>query len=118
MMKVRCAVLMGLCLVISAAARGQIKLSDLGANNTAACPAAGELPKYCKQPFTGQTDVRPGVATPVFDAPAGNVSDEDPHNYLSQGGKTRIFANFMLGFCTGESGPRCHNNVRTGYNSN
>lgn len=118
MMKVCWVVLACGCLALSATARGQAKLSELTANNTAACPANGDMPKYCKQAFAGQTDTRPVVATPVFDAPAGNVSDEDIHTYLNHGEKTRIFANFMLGFCTGESGPLCHNNVRTGYNSN
>jgi hypothetical protein len=57
------------------------------------------------------------VATPVFDQPAGNVSDEDIHGYLNAGGQTQIFANLMLGFCTTGEGERCHNNVRTGYTS-
>jgi len=98
-------------------AQPQTTLSVLSANNTSACPAEGERPSHCKRPFPGQQDLRPGVATPIFDPPAGNVSDEDIHGYLPGGQQTKIFANFMMGFCTGESGPRCHNNVRTGYNS-
>lgn len=101
----------------AAPAQPQVTLSELTANNTSACPAEGKRPKYCKETFPGQQDLRPGVATPIFDPPAGNVSDEDMHTYLEQGQQTKILANFMLGFCTGESGPRCHNNVRTGYNS-
>lgn len=95
----------------------QATLADLTGNNTSACPAEGKRPPHCKQTFPGQQDLRPGVATPIFDPPAGNVSDDDIHTYLTDGQQTRIFANFMLGFCTGEPGPRCHNNVRTGYNS-
>ncbi|HVX56355.1 MAG TPA: hypothetical protein VHA37_01375 [Candidatus Saccharimonadales bacterium] len=94
-----------------------VTLSQLNAINTAACPPDGKLPAYCKQAFPGQQDLRPGVATPLFDPPTGNVSDEDMHAYIANGQQTRIFANFMMGFCTGDSGPRCHNNVRTGYNS-
>jgi hypothetical protein len=118
MMKARCAVVVFFGLVLGVAAKSQVKLSDLTASNTSACPASGALPGYCKQAFAGQTDARAGVATPVFDAPAGNVSDEDIHGYLNHGEKTKIFANFMLGFCTWDSGPLCRNNVRAGYNSN
>jgi len=119
MMKARCvAMVCLLSLSLPVAARAQATLMELTANNTAACPASGELPKYCKQAFAGQTDARPGVATPMFDAPAGNVSDEDIHTYLNHGDKTKIFANFMLGFCTWDNGELCHNNVRSGYNSN
>jgi hypothetical protein len=118
MMKARWALLLCLSLFLSVMAASQTKLPELTANNTSACPASGDLPRHCKQPFAGQTDTRPGVATPLFDAPAGNVSDEDIHGYLNHGDKTRIFANFMLGFCTWESGELCHNNVRSGYNSN
>ncbi|UWZ84223.1 glycoside hydrolase family 71/99 protein [Occallatibacter riparius] len=118
MKKACCVALVCLGLVLSLAAGAQVKLSELTGNNTSACAAGGKLPGYCKQAFAGQTDTRPGVATPVFDAPAGNVSDEDIHGYLNQGGKTKIFANFMLGFCTWGSGHWCHRNVRTGYNSN
>jgi hypothetical protein len=92
-------------------------LSQLTANNTAACPATGPLPSHCEQRFRGQEDTRSDVATPVFDPPTGNVSDEDIHGYLTDGQQTRIFANFMLGFCTGGESERCHNNVRTGYTS-
>lgn len=95
----------------------QTTLSQLTANNTSACPASGRLPSYCEQRFRGQEDTRPDVATPVFDPPPGNVSDEDIHSYLTDGQQTKIFANFMLGFCTQGEGERCHNNVRTGYNS-
>lgn len=98
-------------------ARAQLTLSTLTSNNTSACPAAAPLPRYCANPFAGHLDARPQVATPVFDAPAGNVSDEDMHAYLFRGGQTRIFANFMLGFCTRGDTESCHNNVRTGYNS-
>jgi hypothetical protein len=118
MNKVGCAVLMSLGLYLGIAAKSQTTLSSLTANNTSACPANGVLPSYCKQAFAGQRDARPGVATPVFDVPAGNVSDEDIHGYLNFGEKTKIFANFMLGFCTAGTEESCHNNVRTGYNSN
>ncbi len=101
----------------AAPAQPQTTLEALTGNNTSACPAEGKRPSYCKQTFPGQQDLRPGVGTPIFDPPAGNVSDEDMHAYLPDGQQTKIFANFMMGFCTGESGPRCHNNVRTGYNS-
>jgi hypothetical protein len=105
-------------LVLSCTAvEAQIKLSDLTADNTSACPADRPLPAHCRQPYAGQQDLRPRVATPLFDPPAGNVSDEDPHGYLSHGQQTEIFANFMMGFCTEGPGPRCHNNVRTGYDS-
>ena len=95
----------------------QVTFPDIAGNNTSACPAEEPLPAHCKQTFAGQQDLRPGVATPMFDPPAGNVSDEDPHAYLKGGPQTRIFANFMLGFCTEGQGMRCHNNVRTGYDS-
>jgi hypothetical protein len=94
-----------------------VTLAELTANNTSACPAEGKRPSHCRETFPGQQDLRPEVATPMFDPPAGNVSDEDIHSYLTDGQQTKIFANFMMGFCTGESGPRCHNNVRTGYTS-
>jgi hypothetical protein len=106
-----------LLLLPCATVRAQVTLSQLTANNTAACPASGRLPPHCKQAFAGQQDLREHVATPVFDQPAGNVSDEDIHEYLSYGRQTKIFANFMLGFCTEGEGQRCHNNVRTGYKS-
>lgn len=96
----------------------QITLASLTANNTAACPAGGPLPAQCQTAFAGQTDTRTGVATPVFDAPAGNVSTDDPHAYLNQGAGTKIFANFMLGFCVQAGNAYCDNNVSTGYDSN
>lgn len=95
----------------------QLKLSSLTANNTSACPAGGPLPRHCQGPFPGQRDARALVATPVFDPPAANVSDEDIHRYLNHGSETKIFANFMLGFCTKTDSASCHNNVLTGYNS-
>jgi len=104
-------------LLASGSIHAQVTLSSLTENNTSACPAAGRMPSHCKQPFGGHQDLRPLVATPVFDAPAGNVSDEDIHGYLAHGQQTRIFANFMLGFCTAGESESCHNNVRTGYNS-
>ena len=107
--------LLALCACIPS--RAQITLSSLTANNTSACPGAGPLPAHCRQPFAGQRDTRPLVATPLFDPPPGNVSGEDPHAYLSHGDKTRIFATVMLGFCTEGVGDACHNNVRIGYNS-
>lgn len=93
----------------------QVSLSSLTVSNTSACPASGALPSWCQQPFTGQVDTRSGVATPKFDPPTGNVSDEDIHGYLSQGSNTKIFANFMLGYCTTTSSTYCNNNVQTGY---
>lgn len=92
-----------------------VALASLTANNTAACPAAGKLPAWCKTAFTGQIDNRAGVVTPVYDAPAGNVSTEDIHNYLTNGAQTRIFANFMLGYCVDTSSTHCNDNVETGY---
>ncbi len=106
-----------LLLCFSAAAIAQTTLAALTANNTAACPASGKLPAHCHKPFQGQVDSRPDVATPEFDAPAGNVSAEDLHTYFTGGAATRIYANIMLGFCTSSSGG-CHNNVQTGYTSN
>jgi hypothetical protein len=105
-------------LVAAAPVFPQIPLASLTENNTAACPAGGPLPSHCQKPFPGQIDNRPLVATPAFDPPPGNVSDEDPHAYLNQGTKTRIFANIMPGFCTNSESPYCHNNVQTGYTSN
>ena len=96
----------------------QVTLASLTANNTAACPASGTLPAQCQAAFLGQADSRTGVATPVFDAPTGNVSTDDPHAYLNQGADTKIFANFMLGFCVQAGNAYCDNNVSTGYNSN
>lgn len=106
-----------LLLTMCTANRAQVTLSQLTANNTSACPASGPLPAHCREAFRGQQDLREHVATPLFDQPAGNVSDEDIHEYLSYGRQTKIFANFMLGFCTEGGGERCHNNVRTGYKS-
>jgi hypothetical protein len=109
--------LLVLVVLACTAIQAQVTVSQLTANNTAACPPEGPRPSYCKQGFPGQQDLRERVATPLFDPPASNVSDEDIHGYLTQGQQTKIFANFMLGFCT-EGGERlCHNNVRTGYNS-
>lgn len=45
------------------------------------------------------------------------MSDEDIHGYLNFGSSTRIYANFMLGYCTTGTG-FCDNNVQTGYTSN
>ncbi len=98
-------------------AQGAITLSSLTENNTAACPASGSLPARCQQAFAGQTDSREAVATAQFDAPAGNVSDEDLHSYLLKGANTKIYANMMLGFCTASGSAYCDNNVQTGYSS-
>lgn len=95
-----------------------VTLASLTANNTAACPATGPLPAQCQTAFTGQTDSRIGVITPAYDPPAGNVSTEDPHAYLANGSQTRIFANFMLGYCIDTSSTWCNSNVQTGYVSN
>ena len=94
-----------------------ITLSTLTVNNTAACPASGQLPAYCQHTFVGQVDSRSNVATPMFDLPAGNVSTEDPHSYLAGGASTRIYANMMLGYCTAGGTAYCNNNVQTGYTS-
>lgn len=99
-------------------AAAQTTLSSVTANNTSACPASGTLPVRCQRTFTGQADTRSQVATPEFDRPAGNVSDEDPHSYLNQGSNTKIYANFMLGFCVNPNSTYCNNNVQTGYVSN
>ncbi len=107
-----------LLLVGPAPAFTQITLSSLTENNTAACPSVGPLPAHCQKPFHGQVDSRPLVATPAFDPPPGNVSDDDPHAYLNNGAHTRIFANIMPGFCTASESNYCHNNVLTGYTSN
>jgi hypothetical protein len=98
-------------------APASIPLATLTANDTAACPATGPLPASCQTAFTGQVDTRAGVATAQFDAPAGNVSDEDPHTYLAQGASTKIYANMMLGYCTATGSSYCDNNVQTGYTS-
>jgi hypothetical protein len=58
------------------------------------------------------------VATPEFDRPAGNVSDDDIHGYLTDGSATKIYANFMLGFCIQAGQTFCDNNVQIGYTSN
>ncbi|SPE24243.1 exported hypothetical protein [Candidatus Sulfotelmatomonas gaucii] len=94
-----------------------IALSTLTVNNTAACPASGQLPAYCQHAFAGQVDSRSNVATPMFDLPAGNVSTEDPHRYLAGGANTKIYANMMLGYCTADGTAYCDNNVQTGYTS-
>lgn len=94
-----------------------VTLASLIADNTAACPSSGTLPVWCQHAFTGQTDTRTGVATPEFDRPAGNVSTEDLHNYLAEGAQTKIFANFMLGYCTNSTSGYCNSNVQTGYTS-
>jgi hypothetical protein len=106
------------CFCCLAHAWAQQTPASLNANNTSACPASGRLPAHCHHPFGGQNDTRPQVATPQFDIPAGNVSDEDPHAYLTQGAGTKIFANIMLGFCTTSESGECHNNVQVGYASN
>lgn len=93
-------------------------LASLTANNTAACPASGTLPAQCQAFFAGQTDTHPGVATPQFDQPAGNVSTDDLHAYITNGANTKIFANFMLGYCVQAGNAYCDNNVSTGYVSN
>jgi hypothetical protein len=96
----------------------QITLKTLTDINSSACPASGALPAQCQQTYIGQIDTRSGVATAQFDRPAGNVSGEDIHQYLVQGTKTRIFANFMLGFCSNSRSVLCNNNVQTGYTAN
>jgi len=97
---------------------GQVTLASLTANNTAACPLSAPLPAQCQTAFAGQTDARPGVSTPQFDQPASNVSTDDIHAYLNNGSSTKIFANFMMGFCVQPGSAYCNNNVATGYNSN
>ncbi len=92
-------------------------LASLTGSNTAACPASGTLPVYCQTAYTGQKDTRAEVETPEYDAPAGNVSDEDLHGYLTQGSKTKIYANMMLGYCIAAGSAYCDNNVETGYTS-
>ncbi|HEV2327038.1 MAG TPA: hypothetical protein VGS10_24075 [Terracidiphilus sp.] len=97
---------------------GKTTLAEVTANNTSACSSSGQLPAWCQNYFSGQVDSRNGIATPQYDAAAGNVSDEDIHEYLGQSGsKTRVFANFMLGFCSDSSSPYCDDNVQTGYTS-
>lgn len=96
------------------------------ANNTSTCVAGSVTsPAGCTGTFTGQTDtVTPGVETPLFDAPAGNVSTQDVHRLLYPGSTTKVFATMMLGFCTQPDGsssptvPRCNSNVLTNYSSN
>lgn len=95
-----------------------VTLASLTSNNTAACPSSGALPAWCQTAFTGQIDSRTGVVTQVYDPPAGNVSTDDIHGYLTNGAQTRIFANFMLGFCINTGSPYCNSNVQTGYASN
>src|SRR5580698_4654041 len=95
----------------------QTTLLSLTANNTSACPSGGKLPAHCQKRFSGDTDSRPQVATPQFDVPAGNVSDEDPHNCPTQGASTKIYVNIMAGFCSDSGSGYCHNNVQTGYSS-
>jgi hypothetical protein len=97
---------------------GPVTLASLSATNTAACPSSAPLPAHCQTTFTGQIDARPEVATPDFDHPAGNVSTDDIHAYLTNGTSANIFANFMLGFCVQAGSAYCNNNVTTGYNSN
>lgn len=58
------------------------------------------------------------MVTQVFDPPAGNVSTEDIHGYLANGAQTKLFANFMLGFCINTSSAYCSDNVEVGYVSN
>ncbi len=104
-------------------AGAQTSLTSLTSNNTAACPANSPLPSQCQLTYTGQIDSASGVATQEYGRPAGNVSDEDPHSYLNDGSGTKIFANFMLGFCTNNITTSngvsyCSNNVVTGYTSN
>ena len=99
-------------------AAGQLALASLTANNTAACPAGAPLPAQCQTTFAGQTDTRPDVATPQFDPPAGNVSTDDIHAYLNNGASTKIFANFMIGYCVQAGSAYCDSNVTTGYDSN
>lgn len=102
----------------SSSGSGQLTLASLTANNTAACPAAAPLPAQCETTFAGQTDTRSGVATPVFDPPGGNVSTDDIHAYLINGVSTKIFANFMVGYCVQAGSAYCDSNVTTGYTSN
>jgi hypothetical protein len=113
----RQSVFFALLLFCAIGAHAQADFPSLTANNTSACPSVGKLPSHCQKPFSGHTDTRQQVATPLFDAPAGNVSDEDLHSYLAQGATTKIFANVMPGFCTNSEERRCHNNVQTGYTS-
>jgi hypothetical protein len=109
---------LSILLLCSIQSFAQVTLKALTDNNSSACPASGVLPIHCQQAFVGQTDTRSGVATAQFDRPAGNVSGEDIHGYLVQGSKTRIFVNFMLGFCVDSHAVLCNNNVQTGYTAN
>ena len=95
----------------------QTTIQSLTRVNTAACPASGVLPPHCQQHFAGQADYRSGIETHVFNHPAANVSNEDLHAYLQDGARTRVFANFMLAFCTSSGTSLCHGNVITGYTS-
>ncbi len=58
------------------------------------------------------------METPEYDSPAGNVSDEDLHAYLSLGSSTKILANMMMAYCTNSGSAYCNNNVETGYTTN
>ena len=106
------------CVLLCVSGASAQTLSGLTSNNTSACPASGSLPVYCQSTFTGQFDTRALVATPEFDRTAGNVSDEDIHHYLNFGSSTKIYANFMRGYCTQAGTTFCNNNVQTGYTSN
>lgn len=104
-------------LLCSAAVFGQATFKSVLTNNTSACPSTGKLPSHCRSSFGGHSDDRPAVATPLFNAPAGNVSNEDLHTYLNNGTATKIFANIMTGFCTESGAEYCHDNVKVGYAS-
>ncbi len=116
---IRNTLLFGALFLVQAGSAQTTTSSAITSNNTAACPSSGTLPIQCKEAFPGQTDTRSGVATQLYDRPAGNVSDDDIHSYIPNGSSTRIFANFLLAYCTTDDGTgHCNNNVITGYNSN
>lgn len=114
----------GLVNALPAAAAGTTYAAETG-NNTSTCVlGSASAPSDCVANFTGQTDTRTGIETPLFDPPGGNVSPNSAKYVLYSGNTTKIFVNMMLGFCTPADGTssggvsRCNSNVLTQYTSN
>lgn len=98
--------------------------ASITANNTSTCVAGSTTsPTDCAGAFPGQRDTAPGIETPLFDGPGGNVSTVNVHSLLTTG-NTKVYVNVMPGFCptpdssSTASAPRCNSNVIPEYTEN
>ena len=76
----------------ASAARASATYQNETSNNTSGCVVGSPTsPADCAATFTGQTDSRTGIETPLFDPPAGNVSTDNVRDLLYPGSTTKVF---------------------------